>query len=940
MFKRTPICLSALMVLGVPLTGALAQEPQRVEITGSSIKRIDAETALPVQVITRDEISRTGVANTEQLLQQISAMSGQGGINNATGAGNSTYGQASISLRGLGEDRTLVLVNGRRLAAFAGGNGASVNINSIPLAAIDRVEVLKDGASGVYGSDAVAGVVNFILTKNLSGFEIGATVGQPTRDGGGKSQKAHVVAGFGDVAKDRFNVTLSASVEKESALFSRDRNFARTGNVPPYITAAATGQGNIEGGYNPGTGQQYSADDENKVGNVPGREAGFGNSPGTGYGNPLAAGNQCEQIGMYLDPTQTTHNAPFCTYDSATAVGLVPKRELGTLSGNFTFKLGDNLEAFGDALYSKSVVTQTFQPSPLRRSFMVTDALFADQGVEPALIIRPTNPNYSIARNYLEAMEAQHPGQGFGALIGQPLAVTARVFDFGPRVQKDTEKQHRLTGGLRGNFGAHDWEVAATQVESKVAGTVPDGYFSQVAFARVVNRPDSDYNPWSLTQSAAFNAALEGAGAKYTGSTLDANSKSTTLDGILRGELANLPAGPLQYATGLQHRKEEFVTRPSAALETGDIAGLGGATPPVNRDRKITSVFAELNAPILKGLDGNVAVRRDDYNDVGASTNYKASLRYQPVREVLVRGSMGTGFRAPTLIDLWQPQTLGSSEQFNDPATGQADLQVNSLTGGNPGLRPEESKQRSIGIVLQPTQALSVAVDYFDIRVEDIISLPSAQEVVSRYRAGDPAFAGLVTLTPGSNDIESIIQTLQNVGSAKVRGVDLEANFRQRIGSGRLDLNMSGTYMIQFDQTSPGGAVSRKVGTMVEANGTPVLSTNANNDGVVLRWKHYLSATWTQGPWAVTLAQNFYKGYRDGDDLNGNPHRVPDQALYDLQVGYTGIRNLKLALGVRNLFDKDPPIYIPTSNQFQAGYDISLYDPRSRFVYLSAAYKF
>jgi iron complex outermembrane receptor protein len=940
MFKRTPVCMSALLALSGFMASVAAQEPQRVEITGSSIKRIDAETALPVQVITRDEISRTGVANTEQLLQQISAMSGQGGINNATGAGNSTYGQASISLRGLGEDRTLVLVNGRRLAAFAGGNGASVNINSIPLAAIDRVEVLKDGASGVYGSDAVAGVVNFILTKNLRGFEIGATVGQPTRDGGGKSQKAHVVAGFGDVANDRFNVTLSASVEKESALFAKDRNFARTGNVPPYITAAATGQGNIEGGYNPGNGRPFSVDDENKVNNVPGRQPGFGNSPGTGYGNPLAAGNQCEQIGMYLDPTQTTHNAPFCTYDSATAVGLVPKRELGTLSGNFTFKLGDNLEAFGDALYSKSVVTQTFQPSPLRRSFMVTDALFADQGVEPALIIRPTNPNYSIARNYLEAMEAQHPGQGFGALIGQPLAVTARVFDFGPRVQKDTEKQHRLTGGLRGNFGAHDWEVAATQVESKVAGTVPDGYFSQVAFARVVNRPDSDYNPWSLTQSAAFNAALEAAGAKYTGSTLDANSKSTTLDGILRGELANLPAGPLQYATGLQHRKEEFVTRPSAALETGDIAGLGGATPPVNRDRKITSVFAELNAPILKGLDGNVAVRRDDYNDVGASTNYKASLRYQPVREVLVRGSMGTGFRAPTLIDLWQPQTLGSSEQFNDPATGQADLQVNSLTGGNPGLRPEESKQRSIGIVLQPTQALSVAVDYFDIRVEDIISLPSAQEVVSRYRAGDPAFAGLVTLTPGSNDIESIIQTLQNVGSAKVRGVDLEANFRQRIGSGRLDLNMSGTYMIQFDQTSPGGAVSRKVGTMVEANGTPVLSTNANNDGVVLRWKHYLRATWTQGPWAVTLAQNFYKGYRDGDDLNGNPHHVPDQALYDLQVGYTGIRNLKLALGVRNLFDKDPPIYIPTSNQFQAGYDISLYDPRSRFVYLSATYKF
>jgi iron complex outermembrane receptor protein len=940
MFKRTQVCASALLVLGGFTGAAWAQEAQRVEITGSSIKRIDAETALPIQVITRDEISRTGAVNTEQLLQSISAMSSQGGINNSTGAGNSTYGQASISLRGLGEDRTLVLVNGRRLAAFAGGNGASVNVNSIPLAAIERVEVLKDGASGIYGSDAVAGVVNFILSKNLRGVEIGATVGQPTRDGGGKSQKAHVVAGFGDLSQDRFNVTLSASVEKESALFSKDRAFARTGNVPPFITAAATGQGNIEGAYNPGNGQAYDPNAENAVGNTPGRRPGFGNSPGTGYGNPLAVGNQCEQISMYLDPSMTTHDAPYCTYDSATAVGLIPKRELGTFSGNFTFKLGDNVEAFGDALYSRSVVTQTFQPSPLRRSFMVTDALFAQQGVEPALIIRPSNPNYAIADSYLRAMHAQHPDQGYGALIGQPLAVTARVFDFGPRTQKDTEKQHRLTGGIRGNFGAHDWEVAATQVQSKVSGLVPDGYFSQVGFARVVNRPDSDYNPWSLTQSAAFNSALEAAGAKYTGSTLDGKSKSTTFDGRVSGDLFSLPAGPLQYATGVQLRKEEFVATPSAALETGDIAGLGGATPPVNRDRKINSVFAELNAPIVKGLDGNVAVRRDDYNDVGASTNYKASVRYQPVREFLVRASAGTGFRAPTLVDLWQPQTLGSSEQFNDPATGQTDLQVNSLTGGNPALKPEESKQRSIGIVLQPTQSLTVAVDYYDIRVEDIISLPSAQEVVSRFRAGDPAFAGLVTLTPGSNDIESIIQTLQNVGSAKVRGVDLEANFRQQIGPGRLDLGLSGSYMIQFDQTSPGGATSHKVGTMVEPNGTPVLSTNANNDGVILRWKHYLSATWTQGPWAVTLAQNFYKGYRDGDDLEGRPHRVPDQALYDLQVGYNGIRNLKLALGVRNLFDKDPPIYIPTSNQFQAGYDISLYDPRSRFVYLSAAYKF
>jgi iron complex outermembrane receptor protein len=947
MFRRTKVCTGLMVAFG----GTLALTPpiafgqtqlERVEITGSSIKRIDAETALPVQILTKEEIQRTGATSTEALLQQVSAISSQGSINSSTGAGNSTYGFSSISLRGLGEDRTLVLVNGRRLAAFAGGNGAAVNINAIPLAAIERVEILKDGASGVYGSDAIGGVVNFILTKDYRGIELAATYGTPTASGGGKSTKASIVAGFGDLQQNRFNVTVSASLEKETALFAKDRGFARTGNIPPFVAAAATGQGNIEGAYNLGNGQPYDPAVENVVGNTPGRRAPFGNSPGTGYGNPLAATDACADIRMYRDASLTTHNAPFCTYDSNQDVGLIPKRELATFSGNLTFKVTDNLELFGDALYSKSKVTQIFQPSPLRRSFMVTDALFAQQGVEPALIIRPTNPNYAIASQYLAAMEAANPGQGFGGLIGQPLAVTARVFDFGGRQSEDVSKQSRFTGGLRGNFMKQDWEVALSQNENKLSGTVPNGYFSQVGFAKVVNAANSDYNPWSLQQSAAFQAALDASGAKYTGGTLDAKSKSTEFDGKISGEVFKLPAGVMQYAAGLQLRKESLITTPSAALGTGDIAGLGGATPPVDRDRKINSVFGELNIPIIKNLEGNVAVRHDDYNDVGKSTNYKASLRFQPIPEVVIRGSLGTGFRAPTLIDLWQPQTLGSSEQFNDTGpggTGQTDLQVNSLTGGNPNLKPEESRQRSIGIVLQPTRSLSVAVDYFNIRVKDIIALPSAQEVVSGFRNGDAAFQGLVTLT--GNDIDSIIQTLQNVGSAKVQGIDLEANFRQNIGPGRLDLNLSGTYMIKFDQTSPGGVVSHKVGTIVDPDGNPVLSTNTSvNDGVVLRWKHYLAATYSQGPWAMTVAQNFYKGYRDGNDLNGDPHRVPAQALYDANLAFTGVKNLKLAVGVRNLFDKDPPIFIPTSNQFQAGYDITQYDPRGRFVYVTASYKF
>lgn len=949
MFRRTKVCSAALLALGGSMSlGSLPafgqQTLERVEITGSSIRRVDAETALPVTIVTKEEIARSGVTSTEQLVQSISAVSSQGATTGAMGAGLSTYGQSSISLRGLGEDRTLVLVNGRRLAAFAGGSSGSVNVNAIPLAAIERVEVLKDGASGVYGSDAVAGVVNFILVKDYQGLELSATAGNPTRSGGGRNTRASIVGGFGD--SSRFNVTLSASFEKETALFAKDRDFAKTGNIPPFVSASATGQGNIQGAYTPGTGQPGPIDPATGLRSETGTPGpGFGN---TTYGNPLGPDN-CGSVNMFLASIRPTTpggfggGAPVCQFDSNGFVGLVPDRKLSTFSANLSFKVNDAFELFGDALYSKSVVLQTYQPSPLRRDFMQSDNLFAEQGVDPVLLIRPNNPNYQIAVDYLTAMEAAHPGQGYGALIGQPLATTARVFTFGPRSNEDTAKQSRLVAGFRGNVAKQDYEVAVSSNESKVEGRTVTGYFSQVEYAKVVNSPTSDYNPWSLTQSDAFNTAA--AAAAYAGPTLVAKSKSSGIDAKLSGDIAELPAGPLQYAAGVQLRKESLVQNPSDALLSGDIAGLGGATPAVDRDRRIRSFFGELNAPIVKNLEGNVAVRHDRYNDVGNSTNYKASLRWQPTREVLLRGSMGSGFRAPTLLDLWQPIVLGTSEQFNDPFFNDTDhigIQVNSFTGGNESLKPEKSKQATIGIVLSPAKDFTVSADYFNIKVRDLIAQESAQAVVARNLAGDPAYADLVRRNPTSNEIENITQLLRNVGDAKVSGIDIDAAWRLPLAAGRVDFNLSGTYMIKFDSTTPSGSLSRKVGTIVEPDGaTPVLSSNnSSQDGVVLRWKHYLAATYSTGPWAVTLAQNFYKTYRDANDLNDRPHRVPSQSIYDMNVAWTGVKNLKLALGVKNLFDRDPPVFIPTSNQFQAGYDVTMYDPRARFIYVTAGYKF
>ncbi|NGZ85975.1 TonB-dependent receptor [Duganella aceris] len=906
MFSGSAVLVGA-GLLAQPAFAQDAASMQRVEITGSSVKRVDAETALPVQVVTKADIARTGATSTEELLQSISAFSSAGGTSNATGAGTSTGGLSSISLRGLGSTRTLVLVNGRRLAAFAGSDGASVNVNVIPLAAIERVEVLKDGASGVYGSDAVAGVVNFILAKKTDGVEITGGYGSPSESGGGQNSKASITGGYNT---DKLNLVVSGSFEKEKALFGRDRDYAASATRLPYYSGTATGQGNIEGSYTPGKGQ----------------DAGF-QSSGGGYGNPLAANGKCGDIKM--GKLTTAAGAPYCYYDSGPDVGLTPDRELYNVTGNLTYQLNADHQLFADVLYSQSKVTQTYQPSPARSSFFGTDGEFDKQGVEQALLLYPSNPVYqSIAVPYLQSM-------GYTSLIGKPLSITSRVFDYGPRQNVDTAKQGRIVVGAKGTVGAVDYEVALSHNESKLTSAVTTGYFSQVAYAKIIN--NSNWNPWAAggVQTGALAEQLKG--AAFSGDFLDAKSTSDALDAKITGDFWTLGGITPQYAVGVQSRKEKYSTSPSAAYESGDISGLGGSVVPIDRDRTVNSAFGELSIPLMKTVEVNLAARDDHYDDVGNSANWKGNVRWQPTKSFLLRASYGTGFRAPSLVDLWTPQTLGTSEQFNDTATHQTGIQVNALTGGNPNLKPEKSKQYSFGTVWQPVSTASIGVDFFRINIRDLLATPSAQEVVSRFRAGDPAYAGLVTLN--GNDIVSIRQTLSNTGDAVVRGVDLFANWKDNFSFGKLEANLNGTYMDTFDQTSPGGDISHKVGTIVDGDGNPVIG--AQNGGVVLRWKHQLAGTWSKGPWSTTLIQNYRSGYQVGHDLNDNKVFISADATYDANVTFRGIKNLTLALGVKNLFDKQPdPIGTAVTNQFQSGYDINQYDPRGRLVYVTAGYKF
>ncbi len=913
-------------------TDVIAQSSlERVTVTGSAIRRIEAETALPVQVITKQEIERTGATSTEELMNFVSALSSSGGTNNSTGAGLSTYGLSSISLRGIGEERTLVLVNGRRLATFANGTGA-VNVNAIPIAAIERVEVFKDGASAIYGSDAIAGVVNFILVKSFKGVELSATAGTPTTSGGGKNQRASLTAGFGDLEARGFGGVLSASFEKETALFGRDREYAKSATKLPFYSSGATGQGNIEGALIPGT---FPND----------RVAPFGNSPGSGYGNPLAKTDECAKVLMVLSPTKTNKGAPFCAFDTGPFVGLVPDRELFNLTGSASFKLNPLVELFAEGLYSKSTVVQTYQPSPLRRSFLTTNNTLLAAKVDPALIIYPSNPNYPIA--YLNEMAALGGtnGPNFANLIGKPLAITSRVFDFGGRQSTDESEQGRVVLGAKGTvpgifYGSHDYEVAFSSNQSKLKGGVTGGYFSTTAYARVISDPLSNWNPWGSggVQTGALADKLQS--AIYVGPTLTGKTRADSVDARITGDMMKLPGGQADYAVGMQLRRESIVRAPSAAAEGGDIAGLGGAVVPLDKSRTVQSVHTELNFPITNALDISGAARFDKYNDIGNATSWGVNARFQPTQGVLLRASMNTGFRAPTLGDLWLPQVLGSTEQFNDPATGQTDLQVNGVTGGNPNLKPERSRQRAVGLVIAPTKELSVGIDLFQANIRDILATPTAQEVVSNFRAGDAGYAKLVTLN--GNDVDTVQTIISNAGTAKIAGVDVFGAWRRPFGEGnRLDVAMNGTLMTKFDQTSPGGVVYHKIGTLVDAAGNPVISSSGNLTGVVLRWKHALTVAWTSGGWTTALTQRYSSRYEAGHDLNDERTFIPAQAYYDLNLSYRGLlKNLTLSAGAKNVFNKQPATFVPVSNQFQNGYDVMQYDPRGRFVYATATYRF
>jgi len=912
-FQRTKVASALAYMLGVGSAVSLFAAPAqaadiKVDVTGSNIKRIEGEGALPVTIITREAIEREGIQTAMGIVERLSQNSSIGGANASSQEGGTLVGYASASLRGLGGQRTLVLLNGRRLAntAFA---GTIVDINSIPLSAIERVEVLTDGASAIYGTDAIAGVINFILRKDFTGIEAQAYYGD-SEHGGGATQRYNFTGGWGDLAKDKFNIFGTVDYNKQDNLAANQRKFSATSYLP-----------NAPGGVF----------DRTSGNSIPGNVS----IPGVGTRTPGLPG--C--LPPYSFPT-TGNSALQCRFDYAAIIDDIPPTEQWNIYGSARWNFASQQEAFLEASWSQNKATARVSPPPISAATILTG--------DPILSI-PSSPFYPHAF-----------AQQYG-VDGQPLTVAWRGLELGPRTDFNTTEQTRVVGGLQGVIGGWDYTAAVNWSKSTATTEWKAGWSSGSALLPILN--GGAINLFGLNTPEAVALLKQ---ALITGKVLDNSGTMTDVNLTASRDVYNLPAGPMALALGAEYRREEFEQQSSPFLSNGDVPGLGGSIsslPSVSRN--IWAVYGELNIPIVKNLEGNVALRYDDYADVGTTWNPKVSLRWQPIQQLLVRGAYGTGFRAPGLPELFLPNYYGATgDLYNDPlrcpTTGSSRdcaAQFTTQLGGNPNLKPEESTQWTAGFVFEPVPQFSFGTEYWWIKVKNIIGTKGEASIFDNMVESEAAGL-LVRYAPGSagcppsEQVGGIpcpvnfgIQNNINLSQITTSGLDFSASWKSPATSfGAFSMGFLGTYYIQWDQQEQGGEKQKLIGTYAGGVAATVLSNGST--GAFPRWKHNLNFNWTYGPWSANLNQTFVNGYTEpctnpasGASCENPTREVGDWSVWGINGSYTGFKNFTLTLGIKNLADQEPP-YTRQSQSFQVGYDPAIADPLGRFFWGSIKYTF
>jgi iron complex outermembrane receptor protein len=608
------------------------QKGERVEVTGSSIKRIEGESALPVQVIRREDIDRIAASTTEELLHSITAATSAGSIQVSQANGTVTTSQSNISLRALGATRTLILVNGRRVAVFGGTTSTAVDVNSIPISAIERIEVLKEGASSLYGSDAIAGVVNFILRREYHGTEVRANVGAPTQSGGGTTYSISAYTGFGDLDKNKYNVAIGVGYDKVGEIEGSSRSYAHNINVGhgQDLSSTIAFPGNIL--YGPTFGRFSSP--------------AFPNCPPTGIVSPFFIGNVNSGTACRFE------NSPFLSVQAG------QEKIYGMI--NARYMISANMEAYVETGYTKNKFDYTTQPVPISEGTALPAAnpynaflrnLIATQYPNLASIGALQTQQHAPAAADDQPLLSHRVVASLGLPTNQPIAFRYRDFANGQRHTEDSSDNFRIVAGVKGTAGGWDYDSAFLYSESKAASNLESGYPRYSLFLPLFQT--GLINPFGPTTDAATLQAVQN--AEFRGDIYTSKTSVTSIDGKGSRDIFALKGGSAAIALGGELREEKS-RPPSDAYQIGDIAGFGGNILGVDRKRHVGSVYAEMVMPFFKQFEADLGVRYDNYQDIGSTTNPKLSLRWQPTNQLLLRGSIGTGFRAPSLTDLYTAQ--------------------------------------------------------------------------------------------------------------------------------------------------------------------------------------------------------------------------------------------------------------------------------------------
>jgi iron complex outermembrane recepter protein len=878
---RLSLLAGALLVLAAqaraqsaePAPEPVPQTLQRVEIVGSSIKRIRAEGPNPIAIYKRGDIEATGATSTVELLSKMAAVTSYDDGNNAN---SFSAGATSASLRSMGAQNVLVLLNGRRLAnyAFAAGTDTPfVDLNTIPLAAVERVEILRDGASALYGSDAVAGVMNFVTKTDYQGLELAGKLGQRTA-GDQRRGEFSVTSGHGDLTRDGYNLLALLTASRKEPALAGKHALARSSDLRPY------------GGLD-------LRDTTRSPGSILRVDEGYRKA------HPACPAAQVETDNI---------GDEYCRTDLAPGAELGPTLQRLNAAVMGTKALDANTTLFGELVLGQNR----------------TDW----RGGYPSLESGTDHRVYPNMAAYVPALGRWVDDKGV-AHEGSAILAFRSVDEAGERATRSLVSNRRALAGARGLFRGWDWELAAMYSRSQGDQTEYNMLKRDAVLAALEK---GGYNPFVPVNTRASAEALMTDVLKQATSTL-----STVDAKVSNPELARILGGPLGVAAGVQFMREGMKEVADPQVAAKNIENWSGTSS--DGSRRVASGFVEFNLQPNQSTEIQLALRSDHYSDFGTTTNPKLAVAFRPSGDWLLRAGYTTAFKAPSLPQMH----MGSTNAY--PNEGIRDW-VRCRPMGlnydqcayyprltyvpNPELKPERSSIWSAGVAFNPSKALNTTVDLYYLKQKDSINLLDGQYLID-HEFDTPGFAELITRDPRNPALEARYPGLKdgrlkyltlpykNVGGIETGGVDWTMRLEQEWAGIRFWLENEYNAILRYKSAyTPDGDLLERVGGYSQE-----------------KWRNTMRVGGEQGAWRVQLNGLTYAGVLNVSSPAAlqpgvDPGRMPSRTVWDLSVGYTGWRNLKLDLTVLNVFDTKP--------RFSTGYG-GFYDDRyGPTVQLAARY--